>query len=231
MNDLPPPPPYPDAPPRESFRILWGLAAIVLCPTFALVGLLTSEFVPIDRWILAPIGGGSPGRPFRILGRPVGARDRKTDGWGEELTAFAELSLELLALGAPAELFARCHHAALDEVAHARACFALASAYAGVPRGPGALPIATTRVSPTFQSVAVASAVDGCLNEGCAARNARAQLAGETDPVVRAVLDRIAEDEERHAALGADIVRDCMREGGAGAAAAVARRLGSKAGT
>jgi len=198
---------------------------------------------------------GSPGRPFRIFGRAVRARGRPTEGWShalapcvtglaaerrEELAdaweraaldehasvaAFADLSLELLALGAPSDLLERCHRAALDEIAHARACFALASAYAGAPRGPGVLPIPTVRSRPTYRSVALASALDGCLNEGAAARAARALLAGERDPVVRDVLERIAGDEERHAALGAEIVRFCTREGGAHTAEAVRRAL------
>ena len=289
--------------------MLWGLAALVMCPVGAFAGTLAARVGSLDGLLLAPLGvlmgsatavalmmlgsrkdnarvstwsmvvglaallgttmiwlplswvaavgiaGGSPGRPFRRLGRPVRARSRRSTGWFEDLApslgalsperrralaasweraaleehasvaSFAELSLELLALGAPAELVARCHEAAIDEIAHARACFALASAYAGAPRGPDRLPIAALRASPSYASVGVASALDGCLNEGAAARNARAQIANETDPVVRAVLERIAEDEERHAALGADIVRLCTCEGGVRTAEAVRRAL------
>jgi hypothetical protein len=51
--------------------------------------------------------------------------------------------LELLALGAPAELVEKAHVAALDEIEHARICFALASAYGGERYGPGPLDAVT----------------------------------------------------------------------------------------
>jgi len=47
------------------------------------------------------------------------------------VAAFARTTLELMALGAPAELLAGAQAAAADEVRHARLSFALASAYAG----------------------------------------------------------------------------------------------------
>jgi len=44
--------------------------------------------------------------------------------------------------------------------------------------------------------------LDGFANEAAAAAEARDRAEQESDPVVRDVLERIAGDEERHAALG-----------------------------
>jgi hypothetical protein len=44
--------------------------------------------------------------------------------------AFARISWLLAAAGAPADLMAWAHRAAIEEIAHARACFALAAGYA-----------------------------------------------------------------------------------------------------
>ena len=51
---------------------------------------------------------------------------------GAEIASFARTSLDLLALGAPADLVAETHRAALDEIEHARIAYALASAFSGV---------------------------------------------------------------------------------------------------
>src|SRR5207248_1646672 len=56
------------------------------------------------------------------------------------IAAFSALSLDLMAVGAPPRLLERAHRAALDEIVHARVCFALASAYAGEELAPGAFP-------------------------------------------------------------------------------------------
>ena len=55
------------------------------------------------------------------------------------IASFARFSLELLRYGAPPELVVGAHRAALDEVAHARLAFALASSWSGRDLGPGAM--------------------------------------------------------------------------------------------
>ena len=55
------------------------------------------------------------------------------------IAAFARFTLELLSLGAPAELVARAARAMVNETDHARACFALAARYRGAEVGPGPL--------------------------------------------------------------------------------------------
>lgn len=115
------------------------------------------------------------------------------------IPAFAQLSLDLVALGAPPELIARAHRAALEEIEHARLCFSLASAYAGRAIGPG--PLGSTDAARVLRE----SIRDGVIGEGLAAERARREVA--TDPAVAAVLARIAREELEHAALGRDVAQ------------------------
>lgn len=113
------------------------------------------------------------------------------------IPAFAQLSLDLVALGAPPALIARAHRAALEEIEHARLCFSLASAYAGRPIGPG--PLGSTDPARVLRE----SVRDGLIGEGLAAERARREVFA--DPTVAAVFAKIAREETEHAALGRDI--------------------------
>ncbi len=117
------------------------------------------------------------------------------------VAAFAQLSLSLLACGAPPELLVACHHAALDEIRHAELCYGLAARHTGEPLAPGALP---APAPPTTELVALAceTLLDGCVGETTAALVARRGAESAVDPAVRRVLAVIADDEERHAELG-----------------------------
>lgn len=133
------------------------------------------------------------------------------------VAAFSRLSSMLLAVGAPPELIAAAHRAALEEIDHARRTFALASAYAGRPLGPAPLPelltasIVSADSGDAVSKLAVESLVDGCLNEGVAAALAAAARDGASDPAVLATLDVIAKDEASHRELAWDIVAWCAR--------------------
>lgn len=151
------------------------------------------------------------------LGAELSPHDRETLAamWMRDATmehasiaAFARLSLELMALGAPLELVDGAHRAAREEVAHARACFGMASAYGGVPLEPGALPVSARRID--LLSLAIETYVDGCIGEGAAAAAARlgARRARVREP--RTVLRKIARDEAAHARLAWEIVAFCV---------------------
>jgi hypothetical protein len=117
------------------------------------------------------------------------------------IAAFARFALELLALGAPAELVEQTTMAIKDEQHHATTCFALASAFAGAPTGPGPLPIDGCLSAVDLESVTVTTFLEGCIGEMLAAVEARELALAAVDPVVRQTLARIAEDESRHALL------------------------------
>ncbi|MBX3156081.1 MAG: ferritin-like domain-containing protein [Deltaproteobacteria bacterium] len=154
-----------------------------------------------------------------VEGLPRALRDRLAAAWLEaaqmehaSVASFANLANALLASGAPPELLAATHAAALDEIRHARVAFAIASAYAGVALRPGAF-AAARRLRPpaTLAELARETFVDGCVNETAA--SVEAAYAGERalDPVIAGALREIAVDEARHAELAWAIVAWCVR--------------------
>ncbi|MCB9704866.1 MAG: ferritin-like domain-containing protein [Myxococcales bacterium] len=147
-------------------------------------------------------------------------RERLADAWLTDarmehasIAAFARATLELLAVGAPPELVAATQRAGLDEVEHARLCFALARRYSGRDRGPGPLPAVQPRAL-DLAGLATATFVEGCVGETIAALMATRAARRCEDPEVRAILERIAEDEAGHAALAWETVAWALRSGG-----------------
>jgi hypothetical protein len=191
------------------------------------------------RWSGASRGGdwGAGGPVPDTTGLAMEVREALVDAWLADaalehasIAAFSALALDLVAIGAPPSLIAGAHRAALDEVEHARACFALASAYAGTPLT--AAPFPAARAAAPFETaaqrvrrVAVESAIDGCIGEGAAAAMAREGAKLAKDPVVAAVLARIAREEQTHADLAGAIVAWCFDAGGGSVRDAVADAL------
>lgn len=139
------------------------------------------------------------------------------------VAAFARFSLELMTIGAPAELVADAHRAALDEIDHARLCFSLASDPA-TPLGPGALALDHVPIRQRVEDIVRGAAEECCCGETFAAEVARRALIDCKHEGARAALERIAVDEARHAELGwrfvayaihrfGDVARDAAREG------------------
>jgi hypothetical protein len=175
---------------------------------------------------------GCEGRPFAVQGetRVAPARRRAdwcaalapdvsllddrtrsalADAWQQDglyehasVASFARFVMELMAVGAPADMLRDAQRALGDEIRHAELCFGMASAYRGAPVGPGDLPIdGGLSERHDFASIAVATAIEGCINETLATLVAHASAAAARDTAVVATLDEIAADESRHAAL------------------------------
>ena len=149
---------------------------------------------------------GGAGWSAAACGEPMPAGARA--GWLEDarlehasVAAFARFSLELLSLGAPSSLVADAHGAALDEIEHARLCFALASE-PGAEQGPGPLAMDGLPVRRLVVDVVRAAVEECCCGETFAALVAQWALADCVHPGARAALERIAVDEARHAELG-----------------------------
>ncbi|AUX49038.1 uncharacterized protein SOCE26_105830 [Sorangium cellulosum] len=118
------------------------------------------------------------------------------------IASFARFSLQLLALGAPADLVGEAHRSALDEMEHARLAYGIASRLAGRSIGPG--PLLEAAAAPLAAGVAeVVDALveEGCVGEALGAAEARELARIAADPALAAALARIAADEERHAAF------------------------------
>ncbi len=130
------------------------------------------------------------------------------------IASFARFTLDLLIFGAPPELVAESQRASLDEIVHARLCFALASRFAGQPLGPGPLDLSGARPSASLAEAVVAAVREGCIGETVASLIARAELERATDAEVRATLATIADDEARHAELAWRFVGWAIRTGG-----------------
>ncbi|MDQ4089925.1 MAG: ferritin-like domain-containing protein [Actinomycetota bacterium] len=195
-----------------------------------------------------PAGGSGPtcvtmgdgGMACSVPGRPLRRRRRrgfllpKDDGAGDEarmeyasVASFAELGLQLMALGAPTALVARCHRAGLDEIAHAVALDRLSGGdrarYGPIPhllgrRIGGRMSTRRRRLA----RIAVESFRDGWLNEGASAADMEARAQTAKTPAERRAFERIAGDERRHAKLGRDVVLWCFDEDPRGVGRALA---------
>ena len=203
---------------------------------------ITSPIITVVLGFIAPGISYTRGRALRRRGVVRVPRARADAGWGAavgpvseappeaaegwrvnaateaaSVAAFAHLSTELLALGAPAARIEDAHADALDELRHARLCYALAERMDGRAAGPAPFPEATLPRDGRLDLAALAAdcVVEACLYESASASVAAA-LAAREDVCegVRTVLEIIAVDEARHARHGYDIVEWCVAEGG-----------------
>jgi hypothetical protein len=140
------------------------------------------------------------------------------DGLSEHasVASFARFILELLALGAPADLVTRAQRALAEEITHAERSFTLATLYAGAPRGPGALDVSGALAQPmSLAAFAARTAAEGCIAETVAALQLRAAADAAREPALGALLQETAEEESDHAVLAWRAVRWAIEEGGA----------------
>jgi hypothetical protein len=117
------------------------------------------------------------------------------------IAAFARFSLQLLALGAPSDLVMDTARAMADETRHARLCFGLAERYGLRAAAPGKLDVTGSLGEVDLLDVVEMVTLEGCIGESSAALEAAWAAEAAVDPVVKATLAGIAEDEARHAAL------------------------------
>jgi hypothetical protein len=183
------------------------------------------------------IGQWAIGRPFRVHGQARTAEGACTAGWAEGLpvdlrglsrrerrrltaawtrsaqgehasvAAFARFVLQLLQLGAPAELVADATAAMQDEIRHARVAFGIASAFAGELVGAGSLDTADALAATDLTAIVLDTVREGCVAETIAAAQAEVARDACVDPVIRDALSAIVADEQRHAELAWRFVR------------------------
>ncbi len=176
------------------------------------------------------------GRPFRVAGELRVANVERRPGWSNALAepsaldgatraalcrawlldaqlehasvaAFARLTLQLMALGAPSDLVEESQAASLDEIEHARMCFGFAGRYGEGPFGPGQLDSTGALEELSLEALLTTSIDEGCIGETLAAMVAAEQAREAEDPEAKRALETIAADETRHAALAWRIVR------------------------
>jgi len=118
------------------------------------------------------------------------------------VASFSRFVLQCLSLAAPLPIVQGAQQACADEIEHARIAFGLASAYADRPMGPGRLDVQGA-LDENLDAVGVACGVarEGCIAELVSASIIAAARDRARDPVVKRVLDQIAEQELTHALL------------------------------
>lgn len=159
--------------------------------------------------------------PELALGKP-GEREALASRWlaaaraeHASIASFSVFSLDLLECGAPARLVKQAHEAALDEVEHARICFALASHYAGKKLGPGPLSSRSVKRHASIARIVCATIEEGCVGETLVAAEAEWAASRARDDAVRFALEVIARDETRHGQLAWEFVSWALRSCGA----------------
>lgn len=191
--------------------------------------LFAPETEPGADWV------GAPGNAESVLAVPDEVRGSLAAEWRDNgkkehasVAAFAQLTLDLMAVGAPPELVTASQSDAMDEVRHAAACFAIARDLDGRAESPSPFPDARTRKvlftlsrPVALTQIAIDALADGVLNEGIASR-LLAQLAKKCElPTMAVTLREMAADESRHAAHSWDIVAWCLDNGGSMVASAL----------
>ncbi len=138
---------------------------------------------------------------------PAVLRERVLAGWLDRaamehasIAAFARFTLQLLELGASAELIDAAQVAGSDEARHAKLCYAVASQLGGAV-GPDRLDLRGLDLDVDPARVAMESILEGCIGETIAAAKMRYLAARAENPEIAAMLETIAEDEASHAAL------------------------------
>lgn len=129
------------------------------------------------------------------------------------IAAFARFTLDLLSIGAPADLIEASNQALVDETRHARIAFGLASSFAGHSLGPGRLSMeGALQATGQLEDLLRTTFREGCVGETRAALEVARAASSCADPDLRRTLDGIAEDEGRHAELAWRVVRYLVAE-------------------
>ena len=175
--------------------------------------LRVAEVSERDDWA-SPLGESAALDPSTAewLGRSWLADAREEHA---SIAAFARFTLLLLSVGAPPDLVLASQRASIDEIRHARGCFALARRYSGRSAGPGALVVSDALGAMSLAEMAALTAEEGAVGETLGVVLATEQLALATDPEVRALPARIVTDEARHAELSWGFLRWAIAKGGA----------------
>ncbi|MBC8071025.1 MAG: ferritin-like domain-containing protein [Deltaproteobacteria bacterium] len=161
----------------------------------------TASAVMRDDWSAEPVRGDLElGEHARAVVAAHWQRAALTEH--ASVAAFARYALDLMALAAPADLVSGAATAMTDEIEHARLCFALAARYGARACGPGPLASDGALAGRTPLRILDDVVREACIGETLAALEAIEALAEAREPAVRAALQRIADDELRHAQLG-----------------------------
>ena len=117
------------------------------------------------------------------------------------IAAFSRHLMQLMALGAPAELVRDTETALRDEIRHTRACFSLAREYSGIALGPAPFPLDDATTHYDLLTIVREVLIEGCVGETLAALTAQRAAQTAAPPDLRRCLEDIARDEMNHSLL------------------------------
>ena len=150
---------------------------------------------------------------------PGELRQRAAENWARigqmehaSVAAFARFALQLLQLGAPPELIEGATQAMADETRHAKLAFAIATRLSSRACGPGPLDVERSLQGTTLTEVVRLVMREGCIGETVAALEAREAAEHAASIELQHALQRIADDETRHAELAWRFVRWALRQ-------------------
>ncbi len=185
-----------------------------------------AEVIPSSGW-QAPLADLELGDvPIEIRQRAAASWQRIAQMEHASVAAFARFALQLLSLGAPAELLELTTRAMSDEIDHARRAFAVASRYAGAPLGPAPLKVDDSCGPTSLLEIVRLTLLEGCIGETVAALEAL-ELSETVAPALRDHLATLARDETRHAELAFRFLRWALANGDPDVAACVRSAINS----
>ena len=120
------------------------------------------------------------------------------------VASFSRFSLELMSIGAPVDLLAEAHQAALDEVRHTQVSLDLANQFGAATFTPGSFPISSEAADFAFgnvEKIAAGAALEGCIEETLAAAVVFEQAEAMQLPSLKAVIRSVGLEEASHAAF------------------------------
>ncbi|MBI3550548.1 MAG: hypothetical protein HY078_16040 [Elusimicrobia bacterium] len=220
-------------------------AVIVAAVSTVLAWALGIGTVAFGGFFTAMAGMGW-GRPLRINGKTVRPKLKRGDDWAQgeranaasldadtkkalealwlhdakkehaSVPAFSRLGWQLAGIGAPPELLRDVHLAAIQEITHARKCFAMAASFGEAALSPEPIPeVFDDRCGYKDRPVigiAVDSLIDGCLLEGFNADTAAESALPCKDRASLRLIKQIASEESSHAELAWRIVAFCLTQ-------------------
>lgn len=117
------------------------------------------------------------------------------------VASFARFALQMMSLGAPAELLAEIQLAAADEVKHAQSAAEVLSALSGAPLSPGVLSIVDMSLETSRVALIESLILEACVGETLGVAEITEALRYCNQELVQAHLQQVLEDETRHAGL------------------------------
>jgi hypothetical protein len=123
------------------------------------------------------------------------------------IDAFRILKSELEAHRAPKRLVRAAERSAREEVRHTRATRAAARRHGARAEELGMPRMSRPSAPRSLEAIALENAVEGCVRETFGALTASWQAERAEDPEIRKMMQQIAEDETRHAALSWSVAR------------------------